>query len=108
MGQVEIDEVYVGIDSRGAHYVLPVEAKGTTDEIGIVQIEQDIAVCSTKFADLICRPIAAQFMADRVIALFEFEKSQSGIAISSEKHYKLVQPEELTTEELQSYGRRPM
>jgi hypothetical protein len=48
MGQVETDEIYVGIDKRGAQYVFPVQAKGGTDQLGIVQIEQDFALCSAK------------------------------------------------------------
>jgi hypothetical protein len=31
MGQVETDELYIGIDRRGAHYVLPVQAKAGKD-----------------------------------------------------------------------------
>ena len=70
MGQVETDEIYVGIDQRGAQYVFPVQAKGGTDQLGIVQIEQDFALCAVKFPDLICRPIAAQFIEGNSIALF--------------------------------------
>lgn len=40
MEQVETDEVYVGVDKRGAHFVVPVQAKGGTDSISVVQIEQ--------------------------------------------------------------------
>jgi len=108
MGQVEVDEVYIGVDSRGAHYVLPVQAKGGRDKLGVVQIEQDIAMCETKFPHLICRPIAAQFMEDDVIALFEFEQTAEGIAIASEKHYKLVPSAELSPEELERYARRTL
>ena len=108
LGQVETDEIYIGLDKRGAHYVLPVQAKGGTDQIGIVQIEQDFAVWATKFPDLICRPIATQFMGDDVIALFEFEQTEDGIAIASEKHYRLVHPEDLSTEELARYQQRPL
>lgn len=28
VGQIEIDELYVGLDTRGCHYVIPVQAKG--------------------------------------------------------------------------------
>ena len=31
MGQVETDEIYVGVDKRGVHYILPVQAKGKKD-----------------------------------------------------------------------------
>src|SRR5438105_5867530 len=74
VGQVETDEIYVGVDRRGAHYVFPVQAKGGNDRLGIVQIEQDFALCAHRFPSLLCRPIAAQFMAIEVIALFEFEQ----------------------------------
>ena len=104
--QVETDEIYIGLDKRGAHYVLPVQAKGGKDKIGIVQIEQDFELCSLKFPHLICRPIAAQFMADNLIALFEFEQSEDGIKVTSEKHYRLVRSDELSSEELHSYSVR--
>ena len=104
--QVETDEIYIGLDKRGAHYVLPVQAKGGRDKIGVVQIEQDFELCMLKFPKLICRAIAAQFMADNLIALFEFEQTKDGIKVSSEKHYRLVKPDELSSEELKSYSVR--
>ena len=106
LGQVETDEVYVGVDRRGAHYVFPVQAKGGTDNLSVVQIEQDFAMCGSKFADLICRPIGAQFMAKDVIALFEFELSEGTIAIAAERHYRLVPPEEVTAADLTGYRKR--
>jgi hypothetical protein len=104
--QVETDEIYIGLDKRGAHYVLPVQAKGGRDKIGVVQIEQDFELCALKFPKLICRAIAAQFMGDDLIALFEFEQTKDGIKVSSEKHYRLVKPDELSSEELKSYSLR--
>lgn len=106
MGQVETDEIYIGVDKKGAHYVFPVQAKGGKDKLNIVQIEQDFAVCATKFPLLVCRPIAAQFMDEGVIALFEFESGDNGVTIASEKHYKLVSPKEVTDTDLQSYRGR--
>ncbi len=106
MGQVETDEIYIGLDRRGAHYIFPVQAKGGKDKLGIVQIEQDLAICETKFPSLICRPIAAQFMTEDIIALFEFGKTKSGIVVVSEKHYRLVAPEEMTTDDLETYRKR--
>jgi hypothetical protein len=106
MGQVETDEIYIGVDKKGAHYVFPVQAKGGKDKLSIVQIEQDFAVCAAKFPLLVCRPIAAQFMDGGVIALFEFESGENGVTISSEKHYKLVSPKEVTDADLQTYRGR--
>jgi hypothetical protein len=107
IGQAETDEIYLGIDKRGVHYVLPIQAKGGKDKIGIVQIEQDFAICATKFPNLICRSIAAQFISEDLIALFELEQTDSGIRIASEKHYRLVRPENLSAEELKDYRKRP-
>jgi len=106
MGQVETDEIYVGVDRRGVHYVFPVQAKGGSDQLGIVQIEQDFALCSEKYPSLVCKPVAAQFMNDSLIALFVFEMGEEGVAISDEKHYLLVPPSELTEEDLKRYGER--
>jgi len=106
MGQVETDELYVGVDKKGAHYIFPIQAKGGTDRLSIVQIEQDLAVCAHKFPSLICRPVAAQFMQGDVIALFEFEEEEKGVGICSEKHYKLVPPEEVTEADLETYRQR--
>ena len=108
IGQVETDEIYVGVDKRGAHYIFPVQAKGGSDKLSVVQVEQDFAVCADKFSLLVCRPIAAQFMQDDVIALFEFEETGSGVGISSERHYRLVPPDEVTDADLNIYRRRAL
>jgi len=85
------------------HYILPVQAKGSKDKVGIVQIEQDFDMCTAKFPHLICRSIVAQLMSKDLIALFEVERTVDGIKISSEKHYRLSNPELLSQEELDSY-----
>ncbi|NNJ13179.1 endonuclease [Chloroflexales bacterium ZM16-3] len=103
IGQVETDEVYVAIDSRGAHYVIPVQAKGGRDTQSIVQIEHDAAMCRQKFKGLVCRPVAAQFMAENQIAMFDFIEVDGEIKLVNEQHYQLVLPGEITLEELQTY-----
>lgn len=107
IGQVETDEVYVGIDRQGAHYVFPVQAKGGDDRHSIVQIEQDIAMCKVKFPSCICRPIAAQFIGrekEAKIALFTFEEARNGEArILNERHYMLVEPNQISKEDLENY-----
>ncbi len=106
LGQVETDEIYIGIDKRGAHYVIPIQAKGGTDKLGIVQIEQDIAVCAAKFSNLTCKPIATQFIHDNIIVMFELEGNDNDIVIVSERHYLLVPPEEVSIEDLEKYHNR--
>ena len=105
--QVETDEVYVALDRRGAHYVVPVQAKGGTDVLSVVQIWQDMKICEQKFPGLIPRPVAAQFMGENVIALFEFERDDQGdIVIAAEKHYVLVPPDDLSAADLARYASR--
>lgn len=103
MGQIETDEVYVGLDRHGAHYVFPMQAKGGNDILGVVQIEQDLALCRERFPDLICRPIAAQFMGPDLIAMFELTDTNEGLRIAQESHYRLVDPNALTPEEVALY-----
>lgn len=101
--QVETDDLYVGLDKHGAHHILPVQAKGGSDALSVIQIWQDFRVAGQKFPDLIARPVAAQFMDDNVIALFEFEEANDEITIVRERHYNLVPSEELTRDELAAY-----
>ena len=71
-----------------------------------VQIEQDFAIGAIKFPRLICKPIATQFMPNGTIALFEFESFEGEITIVSEKHYRLVLPNELSDKEIEMYKTR--
>lgn len=103
MGQVETDEIYVGVDRGGVHYVFPVQAKGGTDKLGVVQIEQDFAICEKRFPLLVCRPVAAQFMSGGTIALFEFTCTDDVVGIANEKHYRLLPPDQVTADDLAVY-----
>lgn len=106
IGQIEIDEIYVGIDRHGRQYVLPVQAKGGNDQLSVVQAKQDIACCSEKFPNLICRAISAQFMADDLIAMFELTKEGEEIKVVDEKHYRLVPADQIGPSDLKAYGIR--
>lgn len=90
VGQIEIDEIYVGVDRHGVQYIVPVQAKGGTDQLSVVQAKQDIACCAEKFPDLVCRSISAQFMDDERIAIFELTVQDDQVRIVEERHYKLV------------------
>ncbi|HUB67706.1 MAG TPA: hypothetical protein VL981_09515 [Candidatus Methylacidiphilales bacterium] len=104
IGQIEIDEVYVGVDKYGRQFVVPVQAKGGNDRHGIVQTQQDIACCREKYPNLICRPISAQFMENNRIAMFELTAANDEIKVVDEKHYQLVPSEKISSAELQAYG----
>lgn len=103
VGQIEIDEVYIGLDKYGCHYVIPVQAKGGNDQIGVVQIGQDLAFAAEKFPDMRCRPIAAQFMSGDVIALFELTLEDGQVRVVEERHYKLVPASELDRDAIRAY-----
>lgn len=104
VGQIEIDEIYVGIDRHGRQFVVPVQAKGGTDKHGVVQTQQDILCCAEKFPHLICRAVSAQFMSKGRIAMFELTVQDSEIKVVDEKHYQLVPRSDITTEDLQQYA----
>lgn len=104
LGQIEIDEIYVGLDRRGCQYVIPVQAKGGNDRLSTVQAKQDIACCATKFPNLVCRSVSAQFMGDSKIAMFALEVDEHGsVRIAEERHYCLVQADQITASDLKNY-----
>jgi hypothetical protein len=106
MGQIEIDEVYVGVNRTGQQFVIPVQAKGGNDQLNAIQTRQDIACCAEKFGPLKCRPVSAQFMREDTIALFELVMQDGEIKIVDEKHYRLVPADQITPEELEGYSGR--
>ncbi len=106
IGQIEIDEIYVGIDRQGRQYVFPMQAKGGNDQLSVVQTKQDMRCCKEKFPNLICRSISAQFMADASIAIFELALEDDQVKVVEERHYKLVSADEISVADLMSYSHR--
>ena len=111
IGQIEIDEVYVGLDRHGAQFVIPVQAKGGKDQLAVVQTKQDLACCAEKFPTLLCRSVSAQFIdmddkRNKKIAMFELAIEDGRVVIVDEKHYRLVPSSEIGPDELKAYGTR--
>lgn len=107
LGQIEIDEVYVGVDRHGCQYIVPVQAKGGNDQLSTVQARQDIACCTEKFPDLVCRAISAQFMDDSRIAIFELCLDHDGLVKTvEERHYRLVPADQIDASDREIYRRR--
>lgn len=104
VGQIEIDEIYVGVDRHGRQFVVPVQAKGGSDKHGVVQTQQDIAFCRQTFKNLVCRAVSAQFMSDQRIAMFELVVIDGVIKVVDEKHYQLVPCSAITPADLQAYS----
>jgi hypothetical protein len=105
MGQIEVDEVYVGVNRHGQQFVVPVQAKGGSDQLGVTQTRQDIACCMQKFPSLTCRPISAQFMSDEVIALFELALQGDDVKVAQERHYRLVPSNQIGADDLKLYAK---
>lgn len=103
IGQIEIDEIYVGVSRYGCHYVIPVQAKGGSDQLSGVQTRQDIRCCVEKFPNIVCRAISTQFMADDLIALFELAVQDDEVRLVQERHYKLVSSNQISETDLQQY-----
>jgi DNA (cytosine-5)-methyltransferase 1 len=106
MGQIEIDELYVGVHKSGTQFVIPVQAKGGADQLAANQTLQDVEFCRVRYPDLICRPVSAQFLPDKRIAIFELVIQDGEVRIADERHFELVAAGAITPEELRTYASR--
>lgn len=105
--QIEIDEVYVGIDKFGCQYIIPVQAKGGNDQLSSVQTRQDLACCTERFPELVCRSVSVQFIDASLIAMFELCLDEGGhVRKAEERQYQLVQADEINSADRQFYRRR--
>jgi len=104
VGQIETDEVYLGVSKAGTQYVIPVEAKGGTDKLSVVQMNQDLELAKSRFPTLECRLVGAQFV-DNDIYLFLFaESTDTGrVEVLQEGRFRLVPPSEITESDLHDY-----
>ncbi|HTZ18207.1 MAG TPA: hypothetical protein VMB78_07185, partial [Dissulfurispiraceae bacterium] len=91
-GQVEIDDLYVGLDIDGRQYVIPIEAKGRKDHISKTQIVQNIAFARERYPKLIIRPIGIQEVQNNEIVVIEFTAGETpdAIKIREMRRYRLV------------------
>jgi hypothetical protein len=103
IGQIEIDELYVGLNRRGSQFIVPVQAKVGKDQHGVVQTEQDILFCQERFSDLICRPVSVHALSGNRIAMFELALSNDEVRVIDQKHYTLVPASDISTDDLRRY-----
>ncbi|MBY0523924.1 MAG: hypothetical protein K2R98_11030 [Gemmataceae bacterium] len=104
VGQIETDELYVAVRNTGQQFIVPVQAKVGRDQLGIVQVEQDLALCQHAFPELTPKLVAVQFMKDEqseVIVMFELVLQGDQLKIADEKHYRLVPGTSITKEDLE-------
>ena len=108
MGQIETDELYVAVRNTGQQFVVPVQAKGGGDQLGVVQVEQDLVLCRHAFPHLTPRPVAVQFVrgkGDEVIVMFELVQDGDEVKVIDEKHYRLVPAGDITADDLATMAR---
>lgn len=104
-GQVEIDDLYVGLNSGGKQYVVPIEAKSAKDHLSKTQIQQGIDFARERYPNLILRPVGIQELEDGSLILIEFTSTRSHpdeIKIVEMRRYKLAPMSEVPLDELQS------
>ena len=104
IGQIEVDEIYLGIHKKGTHFVLPCQAKSSGDRFGIVQVIQDISFCESKYPETICKPIALQFLGADDVAIVELAITEQDdvlkLNVVDEKHFKLIPRSEIDRDAL--------
>lgn len=110
VGQIEVDEIYMGLNKKGAHFVLPCQAKSPEDSFGIAQVLQDLALCSTRYPNATCLPIALQFKGENDVAVLrlsvndDHNSDQLEFSVVEERHYRLVPRSEITVDDLTLYN----
>ncbi|MCE0522081.1 MAG: hypothetical protein LV480_04145 [Methylacidiphilales bacterium] len=97
-GQIEVDELYVGIDKDGRGYVSPIEGKVAGESLGIDKAVGLSLFALAKFPNLICRPIAVLRQAHDIVACVEFEPANdiSKVSVLDIRRYQSVRDKRKT------------
>jgi len=59
-GQIEIDDLYLAVDTEGRQYAIPIEAKSANEPLGVVQVASLNAFGHRSYPDLILRSVAVK------------------------------------------------
>ncbi|MCC7206012.1 MAG: hypothetical protein IT323_01810 [Anaerolineae bacterium] len=91
-GQVEIDDLYMGLDAGGKAYVVPIEAKsaGTRERLGVVQVTQLVQFAHRRFPGLPVRPVGVKVL-DGSYVFLEFNETENmnDVATTAYRRYEL-------------------
>jgi hypothetical protein len=117
IGQIEIDELYVGANRQGEHFIIPIQAKKKRDRLGVSQLMQDLEYCRVAHPDLRPRALGAQLLKheeggkvfDKIV-LFEFECRDEPndviIRKRAERHFVLLPHGEITASDFKEAADR--
>lgn len=105
-GQCEIDDLYVGLNTMGKQFVIPVEAKCAKERLSKTQIVQIVDFARERYPRLIIRPVGVQEMQDGSVVLIEFTPAAhpDDARIKEQRRYKLAPFAEVPLEQQQADG----
>jgi len=94
-GQVEIDELYVGVDKDGQGFVPPIEAKEEGERLGLDKAVALTLFARARFPKLICRPVGIMRRGLQLFDFVEFEPAEelSRVVVLEMRRYQLVTEE---------------
>ncbi len=97
VGQVEIDDLYIGIDTDGIGFILPIEAKSSApkDRLGVVQITQMVKFARQNFPDLMIRPIGVKLLPDGSCIFVELNDTADSNDVKSRRYKRYMLYREL-------------
>lgn len=94
IGQIEVDEIYLGVNKDGERFALPCQAKSPGDKFGVTQVMQDMALCEAIYPGTICKPIGLQFLAQDDVAIIELAITEEDevirLNVVDERRYELA------------------
>jgi len=98
IGQVEVDEVDIGIglDSLETPIIFPIEAKSASDPLNWTQIANQVNFSKQLFLNYVIRPIGIKVDYDSLLHIIEFtpEMEANKIKIKNSATYNLILSEE--------------
>lgn len=89
MGQVEVDDLYLGVNTNGQWFCIPVEAKpvGVKDQLGRIQISSLVAYAEQEFPGVPVRPVGVKMFDDGSMFFVEFTATSDPLKVQS-RFYK--------------------
>jgi hypothetical protein len=99
-GQVEIDDLYLGVDADGTRYVIPIEAKTADEPLGLIQIANLNAFAQHQFPNLTLQSVAVKFWSDNSVFFIAFNQTPDceNIEVTKFKRYRLIRDKRLAKE----------
>ncbi len=91
-GQIEVDDLYLGVDLNGKQYVIPVEAKSEREPLGVVQVVSLNTYALKAYPDLTLKSVAVKAWPDGSIFFLEFNSAVDGedLSVTNYRRYRLI------------------